>query len=138
MKSIQALVISVAVLGLATEADAQARRRSTVVPGELRLSGGRRTPEAVRFLLERNHARVHVCYDTALRTNATLAGTQIVRFVIEPDGVVSSATAGERTMSDPTMVSCVLQTFSALRFVPTPNASTTVTYTLRFVPVLAR
>lgn len=139
MKSIHAWMVSVAVLGLSSEADAQTRQRSTVIPGELRLAGGRRTPEAVRAMMVRIHARVHLCYDTALRANNRLGGSLNVQFVIDPNGVVSSANAGPRTtIQDAAMVSCVLGTFSALRFPETPNASTMVTYSLRFVPVLAR
>lgn len=139
MKSTHALMVSVAVLGLSSEVDAQVRQRSSVIPGELRLAGGRRTPEVVRAMMVRIHARVHLCYDTALHTNTRLGGTLNVQFVIDPSGVVSSANAGPRTtIQDAAMVSCVMGTFTALRFPETPNASTMVTYSLRFVPVPAR
>lgn len=138
MKSVHAGMMAVAVLGLASGADAQARRRSSVVPGELRLGGGRRTVEAVRFLLVRNTARVHACYDAALQANPAIAGTLVVRMVIEVDGVVSSVSVGDRTIPEPTMVSCVLQSFRALQFGPSMGSSTTAIYTMRFLPGVTR
>lgn len=138
MKSICGLVATMVVLGWSGAAEAQARQRSTVIPGELRLGGGRRIADAIRPVLVRLTARIHHCYDAALRGNATLGGTLAVRFVIESNGVVSSATAGDRTVPDPTMVSCVMQTFMALRFPESMGSSTTATYTLRFVPGLTR
>ena len=137
MKSIYGLVASMAVLGWSGAADAQTRR-STVIPGELRLGGGRRIAEAIRPVLVRLTARVHLCYDAALRGNPTLGGTLAVRFVIAVNGVVSGVTAGDRTIPDATMVSCVLQPFMQLRFPESMGSDTSVTYSLRFVPGLTR
>ena len=77
--------------------------------------------------------QVRYCYERALAREPTLEGTVRVRFVIAPDGSVTSASVTSSTVGKPDMEECVLQRVRALAFPPPDNgADVTVNYPFRF------
>lgn len=78
--------------------------------------------------------QVRYCYERALAQEPTLEGTIRVRFVIAPNGSVTSASVTDSTMGKPDMEECVLQRVRALTFPPPDNgAEVVVNYPFRFL-----
>ena len=94
-------------------------------------------PSIPRFEIQRvirdASGQVRYCYERALAQEPTLEGMVRVRFVIAPDGSVTSASVTSSTMGKPDMEECVLQRIRALTFPPPDNgADVTVNYPFRF------
>jgi hypothetical protein len=69
------------------------------------------------------------CYSTALASRPELRGRVDVRFVIEPSGSVSGASARSADISDTGLTSCLAAAFRGLSF-PPAEGPTDVTYPL--------
>lgn len=84
----------------------------------------------VRQLRVRQFA-IQRCYERLLADNPRLSGRVIVRFSIQPSGVVTDATATENSTASPAVADCVLTVVRGLRFNPGPVGGA-VTYSFPF------
>jgi len=96
--------------------------------------GGHLPPEAIQRVVRANFGRFRNCYDAGLRTNPSLTGRVVTKFIIGRDGAVSVSADGGSDLPDRSVVNCVVRSYQALSF-PTPdNGQVTVTYPLMFTP----
>lgn len=94
---------------------------------------GRLPPEVIQRVVRQNLGRFRSCYDSALTRNPKLAGKVVVRFVIGQDGVVSSASSEpDTTITDTTVVTCIVDGFKKLSFPAPEGGIVTVVYPLTF------
>lgn len=97
-------------------------------------SNGTLPPEAIQRVVRMNFGRFRACYDSALRTNPSLTGRVVTKFVIARDGSVSMASDGGSDLPSQEVVSCIVRNFQSLSF-PTPEGGiVTVTYPLMMTP----
>jgi hypothetical protein len=102
--------------------------------GALSLSNGGLSRDVVQRILRKSFARVRLCYENGLRGNPSLAGMIRVRFVIESNGSVGTATDAGSSVADPAVVRCAVSGFDSLEF-PTPSTSAVVgVYTIYLDP----
>lgn len=104
------------------------RHIPTLQQGELTVTDG--VPvEVVRRIVRQNFGRFRLCYENALRTAPSLAGTVVVGFVIDKSGSATRAEASkDSTIADPQMRACVARGFGNLSF-PEPEHAASVTVT---------
>lgn len=78
---------------------------------------------------------VRACYDAGLARNPTLSGRLIVLVNVGPEGEVMSTEKVSTTLTDPEVVSCVMELLPALTYEPMgyPNTAAVV-YPLLFSP----
>jgi hypothetical protein len=95
---------------------------------------GRLPPEVIQRIVRQNFGRFRLCYETGLRANPNLEGRVVTAFVIGRDGAVSSVQNAGSSMSDPSVVSCVVRSFYGLSFPAPDNGIVTVTYPIAFSP----
>jgi hypothetical protein len=95
---------------------------------------GRMPPEVIRRIVRANFPRFRACYEVGLKTNPSLAGTVITRFVIDNSGAVESAASGGGTLGSGTVSACVLGVFRTLSFPAPEGGKVTVTYPINFQP----
>jgi hypothetical protein len=87
-------------------------------------------PEVIQRIVRQNMGRFRACYESGLRTNPTLGGRVVVRFVIDRQGSVAVATDGGSDLPDTATTACIVRTFQTLSF-PEPQGGTVqVTYPL--------
>lgn len=97
-------------------------------------SNGSLPPEAIQRVVRMNFGRFRACYDAGLRTNPSLTGRVVTKFVIARDGSVSIAQDGGSDLPSQEVVSCIVRNFQGLSF-PTPEGGqVTVTYPLMMTP----
>jgi TonB family protein len=89
-------------------------------------------PDSVRRVVRLAAGRFRNCYQDALRRAPKIQGRVVVRFVIGPDGAVSSAQEESATLADRIGRQCVLAAFFDLRFPIPPGQNITVSYPLLF------
>lgn len=70
---------------------------------------------AIQAVVQRNHGRVQVCLDRALKADPALAGRIAVGWDIR-DGVVSHAHLVSDTTGDPKLGACMVEAVTAFRF----------------------
>jgi hypothetical protein len=96
---------------------------------------GRLPPETVQYHVRKKFGLLRACYEAGLRTNPSLAGRVVVRFVIGRDGAVSNVGRGEGTdLPDQQVVSCVVRAFYGFQFPQPEGGIVTVTYPVMFSP----
>jgi len=81
--------------------------------------------------VRRHLNQVRYCYQRSLVRDPSIAGEIVVKFVVEADGSVSSATAEEATLPDE-VVDCILGVFDQMVF-PEPTNGGIVISTYPFV-----
>jgi len=75
------------------------------------------------------------CYETALKTDKTLAGTMKLEFVIEADGSLSKNGIGsDSTIKDQKLGKCLSDMLAGVSFPAFGGEKVTVTYPLVFSP----
>jgi hypothetical protein len=85
---------------------------------------GRLPPEVIQRIVRQNFGRFKLCYVEGLRSNAALAGTVTVHFVIGLDGSVTKTERdASTTMPDAAVTSCIVRGFSNLSY-PQPESGT--------------
>ncbi|MCB9592645.1 MAG: TonB family protein [Sandaracinaceae bacterium] len=89
-------------------------------------------PSLVTRQIQARSRSLQACYERELRQNPTLAGRVLVRFTIQPSGVVTGATATQNGTGSPAVAACVVSMVSAFRFNPGPEGGS-VTFTYPFV-----
>jgi hypothetical protein len=90
--------------------------------GALSLSNTGLPHDVVQGVVRHGFARIRLCYEGGLRGNPTLAGAVRVRFVIQSNGAVGTAADAGSTLSDASVVQCVVRAFEDLAF-PIPTTS---------------
>jgi Ca-activated chloride channel family protein len=76
--------------------------------------------EVVARIVRQNTARLRMCYAQGLRSNPSLSGRVVVRFVIRQDGVVATAADGGSSLPDSGVVACAVAMMQRLSF-PSPE-----------------
>jgi hypothetical protein len=95
---------------------------------------GRLPPEVIQSIARQNYGAIRTCYEAGLRRNPSLEGRVATRFVIERAGSVSNAADAGSDLPDSETVSCVVNSFTTLRF-PTPDGGIVkVVYPIIFDP----
>lgn len=95
---------------------------------------GRLPPEVIQRIVRQNFGRFRLCYENGLRANPKLEGRITVRFVIDPQGAVSSSKDAGSDLPDPAVVSCVARAFGMLSFPQPEGGSVVVAYPMNFSP----
>jgi hypothetical protein len=95
---------------------------------------GRLPPEVVARIVRQNLGRFRLCYEEGLRTNAALAGTVSVKFVIDAQGNVTSPVDDGSTLPDPAVVACFVKGFSTMVFPAPAGGVVTVLYPVTLQP----
>lgn len=116
--------------GGASAADAKGKTAG-VNAGASQVSG-RLPPEVIRRVVQRHMASIRLCYEQGLKRNPELAGKVTVRFVIGPDGSVSTASASQSDIGDPAVVACVVQRVRRMAFPQPEGGIVTVSYPFMF------
>ena len=94
---------------------------------------GRVPPEVIQRIVRQSFGRMRLCYEAGLARDPNLQGTVVIRFVIDRQGSVPSASAGPGTdLPDPAVVACVTGAMSNLAFPQPDGGVVTVNYPIRF------
>jgi len=89
--------------------------------------------DVLRRVIMRSRNRFKYCYQRQLATDPNLAGKVVTRFVIGPEGNVTTVQDAGSTLTDATVLACVQSAFKSMQF-PRPNGGgvVIVTYPLIF------
>jgi hypothetical protein len=82
-------------------------------------------PEVIRRIVRAHASKIRHCYQKLLDKDPKLAGNVRVKFTIDGTGKVAKAAITDGTITDATMRSCVVSTFSAMTF-PAPKGGSVV------------
>ncbi len=93
---------------------------------------GRLPPEVIQRIVRQNTGRFRLCYENGLRTDPTLHGRVVVKFVIDRSGGVATAADGGSELPDNGVVSCIVRAFQSLSFPQPEGGIVTVVYPLDF------
>ena len=93
--------------------------------------GGSLSADVIRTVVRANQRHVQACYETALARWSALRGTVTVRFIIQPDGTVSTATVVSDTVGDAGLRACITASVVTWRF-PAPDGGGLVSVTYPF------
>ncbi|MBK7777937.1 MAG: AgmX/PglI C-terminal domain-containing protein [Sandaracinaceae bacterium] len=93
--------------------------------------GGSLSADVIRTVVRANRRHVQACYETALARWSALRGTVTVRFIIQPDGTVSTATVVSDTVGDAGLRACITASIVTWRF-PAPDGGGLVSVTYPF------
>lgn len=95
---------------------------------------GQLPADAIQRVVRLNFGKFRMCYEDQLKTNPSLQGRVVTRFMIGRDGSVVAAQDAGSDLPNQQVVSCVVRSFQNLSF-PTPQGgSVTVTYPLSLTP----
>jgi hypothetical protein len=111
---------------------APSRPTPTMLLGKLTVKG-KLEPEIVRRIVRREFGRMRLCYELALKQDATLGGTVTVNFVIRPNGEVGKVTSSSELKHAET-VTCIERTFRGLSFPQLEGGLATVAAPIEFTP----
>lgn len=93
---------------------------------------GKLPPQVVTRIVRANYPRLRRCYESGLKTDAGLAGTVTVRFVVDSSGAVESATDAGGTLKNAAVQSCVVGIYRTLAFPEPETGKVTVTVPIEF------
>lgn len=91
-------------------------------------------PEVIQRIIRAHVSSIRRCYEAALGKSPALAGKLAVSFTINAKGDVASASAGDTTISDAAMVTCVLSAVKGIQFPAPESGVVQVTYPFHFSP----
>ena len=98
-------------------------------------AGVRHVPaDVIQRIVHSHLGQFGICYDVALRTNPTLAGRVVVKFVIDNAGAVAMASDAGSDLPDADVVGCVVRAMTTLSFPESGDSLVTVVYPLSFRP----
>jgi Ca-activated chloride channel family protein len=83
-------------------------------------------------VIQRHMNQVRYCYQRELTRNPALGGKVVMKFVIGPDGTVSTAEVKTSTLGNAAVESCLVGRFLRMQF-PTPSGSGNVVVSYPFV-----
>jgi Ca-activated chloride channel family protein len=106
---------------------------SVVHEGPVSVSG-RLPPEVIQRIVRQNYGRFRVCYQNAAASNPTLQGRVTVKFVIDRNGGITTASDGGSDLPDRGVIDCVVRSFTNLAFPQPEGGIVTVSYPLQFAP----
>lgn len=95
---------------------------------------GRLPPQIIQRIVRQNFGRFRLCYEKGLATNPNLEGRVAVRFVIDRNGAVSTASNGGSSLPSAEVTSCVVGAFYGLGFPKPEGGIVTVSYPITFSP----
>ncbi|WP_394831858.1 AgmX/PglI C-terminal domain-containing protein [Pendulispora rubella] len=95
---------------------------------------GRLPPEVIQRIVRQNFGRFRLCYENGMRTNPNLSGRVSVKFVIDRQGAVATASDGGSELPDQGVVQCVVRGFGNLSFPQPEGGIVTVVYPIIFSP----
>ncbi|MDI3283587.1 AgmX/PglI C-terminal domain-containing protein [Polyangium sp. 15x6] len=95
---------------------------------------GRMPPAVIQRIVRQNFGRFRFCYENGLRSNSTLTGRVVARFVIGRDGSVVSVANGGSDLPNSDVVACVIRAFRGLSFPQPEGGVVNVTYPIQFFP----
>jgi hypothetical protein len=93
---------------------------------------GRLRPEIIQRVVRQNFGRFRFCYEAGLRTNPSLEGRVVVRFLIDRTGAVGLAGEAGGDLADTNVVRCVVRAFGDLSFPSPEGGMVTVVYPILF------
>lgn len=82
---------------------------------------GSMTADAVRKVVRGNLGRIGTCRDAAVERGLKGGGRLSVRFVIDREGTVTTASNGGTDLKDDALIGCVVRAFSSMKF-PAPGS----------------
>jgi hypothetical protein len=91
-------------------------------------------PDVIQRVVHDNYGRFESCYDVGLRTNPTLHGRVVVKFVIDRTGTVAFAADAGSDLPDDGVVACVVRAFDTLVFPVGTDNVVAVVYGLLLSP----
>jgi hypothetical protein len=106
-------------------------------------AGTVRGPEAYRTdtnnLLETRSAQLKSCYEDALKTDAKLAGTVTVQFIVEKQtgAIANAAVEQDKTTAPPILGQCVVKAVDGLVLAPPDRNEGRATFVYEFKPTSA-
>jgi hypothetical protein len=96
--------------------------------------GGHLPADVIQRVVRMNFGRFRQCYETGLRSDPSLRGRVVTKFVIARDGSVPLAQDAGSDLPNAQVNACVVRGFQSLSF-PTPEGGQVhVTYPLVFTP----
>lgn len=97
-------------------------------------SGGGRSDEAIRRVMDQQKGGIFAIYNRALRQDSTLQGKFVFEMVIEPSGEVSEVKLVSSELRDTELVSKILARIRLINFGDANVLRTRVNYSLDFLP----
>ena len=90
-------------------------------------------------LLETRSAQLKSCYDDALKTDAKLAGTVTVQFIVEKQtgAIANAAVEPDKTTAPPILGQCVVKAVDGLVLAPPDRNEGRATFVYEFKPTTA-
>ena len=104
-------------------------------PGHSQEPGRRREDIQTIVMARRDEARA--CYDKGLKDHPGIEGDLTVKFVIDPQGVVSEAVvdSGKSTINEPSVGACITDIIKKIKFAPSKGGfETRANYPFNFHP----
>jgi len=95
-------------------------------------SAAHRSPEELRFALDRRKGRLWAAYNRALKSEPTLSGKVLFEIVVEPDGRVSRVTVLSSTLSDEKLLRELTALVKEVEFPAEPVAALVASYPIDF------
>lgn len=95
---------------------------------------GKLPPEVIKRVIRANFPRFRRCYERGLASDPTLAGTVVVRLIVDATGAVETASLAGGTLDDATVRTCVLGVYATLSFPDPESGKVFVTYPIDFQP----
>ncbi|MBP7845597.1 MAG: AgmX/PglI C-terminal domain-containing protein [Proteobacteria bacterium] len=99
--------------------------------GGVSIMGGLEKSE-INAVVEEHFAQIRYCYNKGLRTNPSLKGKVISRFVVEADGRVSTSKIGSSTLLNPMVENCISGRIATWQF-PKPRGGGQVSVNYPFL-----
>lgn len=90
-------------------------------------------------LLETRRAQIQRCYEDALKTDARLAGTVTVQFIVEKQTgtIADAAVEQDKTTAPPVLGQCVVKAINGLVLAPPDRNEGRATFVYEFKPTSA-
>jgi len=88
-------------------------------------------PEVIQRIVRAQISQIQGCYEAAMTKAPSLAGKIAVKFIIDGQGAVTSASAADTNITDADMVSCVVGKVKKMSF-PAPDGGSPVVVTYPF------
>lgn len=118
-----------------TEVETKGDGGPKVGPGHSQEPGRRREDIQTIVMARRDEARA--CYDKGLKDHPGIEGDLTVKFVIDPQGVVSEAVvdSGKSTINEPSVGACIIDIIKKIKFAPSKGGfETRANYPYNFHP----
>lgn len=91
-------------------------------------------PAQIAAVIQAHLPQISGCYEQSLAANAALRGRLVARFAVDASGVVVGEPAVTGIPEAPALSACVAAQIQTLRFAPSANPMTRITYPFVFEP----